>query len=657
MSLASPLPFESTIESLLEALDLKTVSRKAKRETRRKDFYYPPLSVYRWWARRSVTSFLAVLSAMEERYELPLRIADPFAGGGTSALAAVLKGHQIYAQDVNPWAVAGLSCMLTLPETAALQRAIDELWSQVEPFLKTAYGTRLSDGTPAMVRHTLRVATAPCSSCGHGQRLFPHALVTLLQRKERQPDSGILACPQGHLFQGLLKGTSRCPLCQAATDPEASYTVGRTVQCGTCKARETLASRVAAGGWDWEVVLVERVSRDAREIDFASPEEITAAESGSWQPGRLLGEIPRARETKVLLRHGFSRWTDLYPRRQQAALEHLLDACAEIDAPGEVTAALQLTLVGFAEMAGYLARWDRYYLRSYEAMAAHRFSFTTLPAELNPWASWEQGGRGSVPSRLRSLLKAAGWLSNRLTRPLRIQIRKEAEPQVPGPSQPDAVLVCGDSARMLLPDCEIDLVLTDPPYFDDIHYDDLSRLLRLWAGLPSETLLDDAVPARPLPIEERRSHYRRVLACVFGEANRVLSLEGHLVLTFSNRDPRAWVDLFEALQQAGFQAAGCAAVHSENETDLSKRNRRACRYDLLLDLVPDTGGNAEVFVPFSWPRTREGDFLRLVAGAFRQLGNLKDGWDEQFLRQCRDCRFLQAPTKKRSLKKRDCQPS
>jgi putative DNA methylase len=397
------------------------------------------------------------------------------------------------------------------------------------------------------------------------------------------------------------------------------------VQCGSCNARETLASRATRGQWDWEVVLVERVSSESREIDFASPEEIAAADSGIWQPRRTLGEIPQARETSVLLRHGFGRWADLYPRRQQAALECLLDACAELDASRDVAVALKFAVVGFAEMAGYLARWDRYYLRSYEVMAAHRFSFTTLPVELNPWAGWAQGGRGSVPSRLRSLLKAAGWLSDKLTRPLHVHVRQGTEPQESWPSKADAVLVCGDSARMLLPDREIDLVLTDPPYFDDIHYDDLSRLLRLWAGLPSETLTEDAVPASPLPIRERRSHYRRVLADVFREANRALALEGHLVLTFSNRDPKAWVDLFEALQKAGFQAAGCAAIHSENETDLSKRGRRACRFDL-------------------------------VASAFRQLGNLVEGWAEQFLRQCRDCRFLQAPAKKRSLKKRAGQP-
>jgi adenine-specific DNA methylase len=76
------------------------------------------------------------------------------------------------------------------------------------------------------------------------------------------------------------------------------------------------------------------------------------------------------------------------------------------------------------------------------------------------------------------------------------------------------------------------------------------------------------------------------LTQVLAEVRRILRPTGHLLLSYANRNPRAWADLFAALQQAGLQSVGHAIVHSENEHDYTKRAVRACTHDLLLDLTP-----------------------------------------------------------------------
>lgn len=42
-------------------------------------------------------------------------------------------------------------------------------------------------------------------------------------------------------------------------------------------------------------------------------------------------------------------------------------------------------------------------------MAGHRFNFTTLPVEPNPWGN-VASGRGTTLRRLVQLVKAAEWL-------------------------------------------------------------------------------------------------------------------------------------------------------------------------------------------------------------------------------------------------------
>src|SRR5690606_20600564 len=182
----------------------------------------------------------------------------PFSGGGVIPLAAVMRGHRVYAQDLNPWASAGLAAMLSLPAPVGLSRATLKFQIACSDLIAAAYSTCFSDGTPAEISHTFRVATAACSACGHRERLLPDALVSLLQRKERGKTMAFLACPEGHLFSADHTQKRRCPTCRRPTDPEASYTQQRLITCQACGHKEKLEQRAANGNWSWEIVLVER---------------------------------------------------------------------------------------------------------------------------------------------------------------------------------------------------------------------------------------------------------------------------------------------------------------------------------------------------------------------------------------------------------------
>ena len=85
--------------------------------------------------------------------------------------------------------------MLALPDPEALRDGIAALTQRVLASAQAAYGTVLTDGTPALVSHTFRVAVAPCTACGRQQRIFPHALVSLTSRVERNLPEAFLACP------------------------------------------------------------------------------------------------------------------------------------------------------------------------------------------------------------------------------------------------------------------------------------------------------------------------------------------------------------------------------------------------------------------------------------------------------------------------------
>ncbi len=619
----------AAIRSPLRHLDASQISAEAKAESRNRELRLPPISVYRWWARRTEAVNGALVDAVSVDKPHQMLVSDPFAGGGVIPLAVTKRGHRVYAQDLNPWAAHGLHAMMNLPDGESLREGFATLQQRIIALSEAAYGTTLEDGTAGEVSHTFRVAVSTCTACGTSARTFPHALLSLKTRAERGRDEAFLACPNGHVFDGFRSMGMNCPECDAFTDPTANYTARRMVTCIHCAHSEKLDTRASHTPFTWEVVLVERSSGSRRELALPSPGEIAQANDVRWAPTKPLGDIPAGAETGVLLRHGFHTWDDLYPNRQRWVTETLLRHAREASDDLRTTEALTMGIVGTAEMAGLLSRWDRYYLKSYESMANHRFNFTTFAAEPNVWGT-RASGRGTVRRRVARLLTAIEWREEHSVPdmsglPL---LNSEQAHRLDASELRQVTVVRGSSERQLLPDASCDLVLTDPPYHDDVQYEELSMPLRAWADLTLDSSSASDVAVNPaLARTEAQSD---LLARIFREARRTLRFDGHLIFSFANRDPRGWVELIRALQTAGYRTVGTEIIHSENESDLAKRNVRACTLDLILDLVP-LGAIPVVSHTPSTVEGDEGEFLHLVSSYVHRIGRLEDGWEEQFI--------------------------
>jgi len=622
-------------------LNEAAIGSRSKAESRSRERHLPPVGAYRWWARRTESVFGALLDAyVEYSGDRRLLVADPFAGGGVIPFAAAARGHRVYAQDLNPWAIRCLAVALDLPTPEALSTGASDLKLRMQPFLAEAYGTTMGDGSPGEVAHTIRVAACGCPECGQRSRLFPYSLVSLVARKERSPESAWLACRNGHLRVGPAGTASRCPDCGNSIDPTAEYGKRRIYTCQACGTSRPLRDWMNTEGTEWQPILIQRTGKGGQELGSPSAEELAQASDDRW-PACRLGQIRPGRETQVLRDHGFADWGDIYPRRQSAVMTSLLNEIEKADAPDEVRTALRLAAWGVAEMAGRLSRWDRWYLKPYEGMAGHRFNLTTLPCEINVWGALGRG-RGTFNRRVFAQCGAAKWLGAHDLRGLRVSgpAGDDRAADSDGDDSWDLLLREGDSATMGLADSVVDLVLTDPPFHDDVQYDELSLPLRVWAGMPAAELTAEAV-AR-LDALQPRCRYRDALEAVFRECKRVLRPNGHLVLSFSNRNPHAWADCLAALQESGFRAVGSAILHSENESDHAKRGRRAGCLNLIMFLE---AAEHETLLGVESATTDEdgGDeyrFLRVVTKYFRRVGVLEGTWEDDLQAELASSKYL-----------------
>jgi len=520
----------------------------------------------------------------------------------------------------------GLATMLSLPASSDIERAKDQLATSLAKLLHRAYATTFSDGWPAMISQTMRVAVSPCTECGHEHRLFPHAVVTRVKRKELGGAKAFLACRKGHLFLGRSDRKSNCPVCDEVVHPKDTYLEKRFVTCPSCGHTETLERRLRKKNWRWEIVLVERVREGRREIAKPSRAEIKQASDRSWRAGRKLGAIPESQETRVLHRHGFKTWNDLYPKRQRAVTEALLREIKAGFSDKALRSALEMAVLGTTEMAGLLSRWDRFYLKAFESMASHRFNFSTFVTEPNVFGAG-LAGRGTLARRLKLFERASEWLVNQDIDSHSSIIARSSQRRFHKVPDNRSIIVSGSSDRLLLPNESVTAIVTDPPYHDDVQYHELSLPLRAWARLPLQRTRGEAVV---IPhSDELKAHvkYRGALTGIFKEFRRVLKPNGRLLFSYANRESAAWVNLFAALRAADFRPVGYTILHSENETDHIKRKGRAFSLDLILELAPRGDAVIQQWKPPRRPRTAEEKYLTSVGNAFLESGTLVNGWE------------------------------
>ena len=126
-------------------------------------------------------------------------------------------------------------------------------------------------------------------------------------------------------------------------------------------------------------------------------------------------------------------------------------------------------------------------------------------------------------------------------------------------------LSCGDSAHTGLPDRSIDLIVTDPPFFDNVHYSELADFFFAWQQLRTAPHASAAVSTRD-PCEVQDSDAKRFAAKlmgVFGECRRVLKDDGMLVFTYHHSREEGWTALAQAVLGAGFAVVNSQPVKAE----------------------------------------------------------------------------------------------
>jgi adenine-specific DNA methylase len=171
---------------------------------------------------------------------------------------------------------------------------------------------------------------------------------------------------------------------------------------------------------------------------------------------------------------------------------------------------------------------------------------------------------------------------------------------------PPPITVTCKSADALdhVADESIDVVVMDPPYYDNVMYAELSDFFYVWlkrtAGhvfpeLFTRTLTDkdrEAV-ANPAKFEGKKGarvhaarDYQERMAAIFAECRRVLKPDGVMTLMFTHKATGAWDALTKGLMEAGFAISASWPINTEAEGSLHIKDKSAANSTIFLVCRP-----------------------------------------------------------------------
>jgi putative DNA methylase len=111
----------------------------------------------------------------------------------------------------------------------------------------------------------------------------------------------------------------------------------------------------------------------------------------------------------------------------------------------------------------------------------------------------------------------------------------------------------------------VDLVVTDPPFFDNVHYSELADFFFAWQQLePSPFTIGRATTRHPEEVQDvNAEQFAAKLRAVFAECCRVLKDDGLLVFSYHHSRADGWTALADAVVAAGLSFVNSHPVKAE----------------------------------------------------------------------------------------------
>ena len=571
-------------------------------------------------------------------------VLDPTAGGGAIPFEALRLGCTTYVNDINPVAVLVEKATLEWPTQFGsalvddVERLGHELARRVRERLDWAFPPEPSaDCRPDGYLHA---RTITCPYCAGTVPLSPNWRLA--------PDgTGVKVAP--HVGAGPGDGSRHCgfEIVASAGEQSAGTVKGGDAtcpypDCGRVIDGVQVKAQARAGGMGEQLYAVvykrklpkeytrtgkpkkakwQRGYRAPRPQDDNSA-AIAAALADKLPEWEALDVAPNERFPEICnddrpIQYGMPLWRDLFSPRQLlchgASVEIFRELVNEESAKPEglndcTRAALGYIALAIDTLINYNARscrWDSTIHRVRSVFDRHDFAFVASYAEMAVLVAG-LGYEWALDKTARCIKELIALTSpNTSAPPIAGPLLPTTNPVVESRTAPPVAISCGSGDSMThIVSGTVDVVVMDPPYYDNVMYGELSDFFYVWLKRTAGLLYPDLFMA-PLTDKENEAvanpalhrgkqgakalagrDYQRKMKEIFAECHRVLKGDGVMTLMFTHKATGAWDALTKGLMEAGFAITASWPINTEAEGSLHIKDKSAANSTVLLVCRP-----------------------------------------------------------------------
>ncbi len=576
------------------------ISAVAERESWRKEIYRPIYHVHKWWAKRLGSVFRGILlgaviqdnknfeRAFYSSHEFSdISIFDPFMGSGTTIGEAHKLGMTALGRDINPVACESVHVALNPLNRQRLNSAFHQISSSSGQQIRELYKTKDENGNPCEVLYYFWVKQTKCPDCNSNVDLFSSYVFAKNAYPKKKPEVQVFCSTCGDIFQALYhQNQVTCNSCQTSFNPKRGQAKGSKASCRSCGHVFSIVESIQATVnppthrlYAKLILSPQGIKKylPATEADYEA--YIACTQQLETEESQGLIRLPNATlfdgyNTRQAMGYNYHSWRDFFNARQLLALGWLHRSIMELPENAERDALL-LLFSGTLEFNNLFASYKGEGTGAVRHMFSHHIlKPERMPIEANVWGTSKSSGSFSGLFRVR-LLRALDYREAPFEVGLNSR-KKVFDVAKPMGTQPLAkwgevepgtiALSCGDSANSALPNNSIDLVVTDPPFFDNVHYSELADFFYAWQLLyPHGFIYEDLSTTRQNgEVQDVDSdQFSLKLQSVFKECSRVLKDDGLLVFTYHHSRSDGWLALAKAVYGAQFSVVQAYPVRAE----------------------------------------------------------------------------------------------
>ena len=597
-----------------DGFPFEALSDIAEMESWRKEINRPTTHIHKWWAQRLGTVFRAmVLGAFApsgtnlfDLFYKTVRIRDsvvfdPFMGSGTTIAEALKLGAHGIGRDINPVAHFLVKCALSVHDRRAILDTFHAIERDVAERIRSYYHTRLPDGEVADVLYYFWVKTVPCPSCTVSVDLFSSMLFARHAYPKKFPKAQAV-CPfcGGINVVHIEDRQKRCSSCEGSFDPKSGPVNGKTATCPSCAHRFSIAKTIRAGGVPphhrlyAKLVLMPDGTKaylSATEEDRELYQNAHRALARRKNPYPVVAIIP-GYNTNQALGYNYRHWHEMFNSRQLLCLSILADRIRTVNDP-VLRELFTCLFSGTLEFNNMFTSYKGEGTGAVRHMFAHHIlKPERVPLEANLWGTPKSSGSFSTMFEGR-IRRALDYADNPFELRIGTKLSSKRSEKVYGLSEKIGLpiaesyacfseerrvyLSCGDSGTTDIPDTCVDCVLTDPPFFDNVHYSQLADFFHVWQrhilGTDGYRQKDSTRSDREVQNAEADTFADR-LSSVWKEVHRVLRDDGLLAFTYHHSRQEGWRCVLRALMEAGFGITAAHPIKAEMSVAMPKHQAK-----------------------------------------------------------------------------------